>query len=41
MRGSIGKERPGRSPEAQAAKLFERHPTPAVVLVNRSQEAAA
>jgi hypothetical protein len=35
------KERPGGQTEAQAARLFDRYPTPAAVLVNRSQEAAA
>ena len=31
-------KRPGRLLEAHAAKLFDRHPTPAVALVNRSQD---
>ena len=35
VRESPRKERPGRSPEAHA-KLFDRHPTPAVVAVNSS-----
>ena len=34
MRGSTEKERPNGQVRAQAARLFDRHPTPVAVLVN-------